>query len=654
MITRKMIARNGRIVISIIAFFWLVFIARAAQIQIIDSQRFKDYADSQQRSTMPLAARRGSIYDCKGRLLAGDIEARSYSVNPKYMDHPKTAAAKLAEILGHSKSYWLQEFARRPGFLLVARRVPPELAYKLDRSGIETLKSRDETRRIYPYGSLASEVIGRTDIDNKGVSGLENYYDDILAGKDGQSIYLRDAYGKEITSWEHTLVPPQNGSDIYLALDLDLQEITESELQAELDACQARWCTAIFIDVQTGGILACATFEGNEDQWRRCRAIADENEPGSTAKLVTLSAVFQEGIFEPDDVVNVEEGKFSYAGHVIRDDHAHGFLRCSEIGIYSSNIGAAKVGIVAGADLIYKYLVKFGFGTKTGVDFPGERNGSLRKPVTWGKQDLAVTCFGYGFSASTLQLACAYGVVATGGDLLRPYFATRVVYADSAEKILNSRAVVRNVLEPQTVRIMDGVFRDVVQIGTAKKAIDDLCWIAGKTGTALRTREDGGHGYERGKALATFAGYFPADDPRIVGVIMYDRPHGSIYGGEISAPVFKNIARRYGTLPGNDVLINSHPRPRNNERFVGAIGKARVVQLTQIRTIAGSERPKKPQVTDGLHDFTGLTMRDALRAAMNVGLAVQLNGFGTVISQNPPAGIDTAGVKLVELIGETK
>ncbi len=654
MITRQTIARNGRIIISVIAFFWAGFIARAVQIQIVDSRRFKDYADSQQRSTMPLAARRGSIYDCKGRLLAGDIAAKSYSVNPKYMDHPKEAAAKLAEITGKSKSYWLQKFAKRPGFLIIARQVSQEMAYKLDNSGIETLKARDATKRIYPYGSLASEVIGRTDIDNNGVSGLESYYDDVLSGTDGQSIYLRDAYGKEVTSWEHTLVPPQNGSDIYLALDLDLQEIAESELQAELDTCQAGWCTAVFIDLQTGGILACATLEGDKNRWRRCRAIADENEPGSTAKLVPLSTVFQERIFEPDDIVNVEGGKFSYAGHVIRDDHEHELLRCTEIGIYSSNIGAAKLGIAAGPDLIYKYLVKFGFGTKTGVDFPGETGGMLRKPDTWGMHGLAVTCFGYGFTASTLQLACAYSAVASGGDLLKPYFAARIIYADSTEKILNSKSVVRKVLEPRTVRIMDGIFRDVVQIGTAKKAIDDLCLIAGKTGTALRTRDDGGRGYERGKALATFAGYFPADDPRIVGVVMYDRPHGSIYGGEISAPVFRNIARRYGTLPGNDVLINSHPRPGNREQFVDDDGKARVVALAQKRLIPQSETKKESQIADGFHDFTGLTMRDALRAAINIGLEVKLDGFGTVISQNPPAGVDTTGVKLVELIGETR
>jgi cell division protein FtsI (penicillin-binding protein 3) len=652
MLTRQEIVKNGRIIIFLIALLWVIFVLRAVQIQIIQSKRFKDYADSQQHSTMPLAARRGSIFDCKGRLLAYDIEAKSYTVNPKYMKKPSEAAAKIAEITGQPKSFWMEQFAKRPGFLMVARRVSQEMAYKFDNSGIETLRARSETQRTYPYGLLASEVIGRTDIDNKGVSGLESYYDKYLAGKDGESIYLRDAYGHEITAWEHTLTPPQNGSDIYLTLDLNMQEIAEDELQTKLDSCGAKWCTAVFVDLETGGILSCATLEGGEGKWRRCRAIADENEPGSTAKIIPLSTVFQERIFEPDDIVNVEGGRYSFAGHVIRDDHAHGLLRCTEIGIYSSNIGAAKLGVTAGADLIYKYLVQFGFGAKTGVDFPGETPGELRKPETWSRHELAITCFGYGFMASALQIACAYGVVATGGDLIKPHFATKSVNPDSSEEVLNDRTVVRHVLQDRTVRIMDGIFRDVVQIGTAKKAIDDLCLIAGKTGTALRTKEGGG-GYEKGKALASFTGYFPADDPRIVGVVMYDSPHGSIYGGDISAPVFKNIARRYGMIPGNNMLINSHPKDEKNAQFIKPGTEARIINLSEKRALPGVTKKKAP-VIGGFHDFTGQTMRDALRSARNLGLECHISGSGIVISQNPEAGMDTMGVKTVELIGETK
>jgi cell division protein FtsI (penicillin-binding protein 3) len=651
MITRQSINKSGIFIISIIALFWLVFVARAVHVQIINGNKFREYADSQQKSTMPLAARRGAIFDCNGHPLAYDIEAKSYTVNPKYMKDQGAAAAKLARITGKTRAHWLEQFAKRPGFLMVARRVPQELAFQLDNSNIETLHSRSETKRIYPYGNLAAEIIGRTDADNKGISGLESYYDDFLSGADGQSIYLRDAYGKEVTAWEHTLVPPRDGSDIYLALDVNLQEIVEDELQARLDSCGAKWGTALFMDVATGGILACATLD-NGTGFRRARAIVDMNEPGSTAKLIPLATVFEENLFEPDDIINVEGGRYNLGRHLIRDDHPHNLLKCSEVGVYSSNIGAAKLGMAAGAEHIYKSLVQFGFGAKTGIDFPGETPGLLYKPDSWTMHNLAIICFGYGVTASALQIVRAYGVVASGGELLKPFFAVKKVGPDSVMQILNSKAVVRKVLSQRTVRILDSIFRDVVQIGTAKKAIDDICVIAGKTGTALRARL-GERGYTK-NALASFTGYFPADDPRVIGIVMYDEPKTSIYGGEVSAPVFKNIAKRYGMMPQNNMFVNYRPKPKDEKmHFVNGGNGAKIVKLTDKRPAQGHVQEAR-KTHDGLFDFTGMTVRDALRKAKSLGLICRITGSGTIITQTPPAGMDTTGITLVELVGETQ
>jgi cell division protein FtsI (penicillin-binding protein 3) len=655
MITRQAINNNGRFIILFIAAFWLLFVARAVQVQIIDGKKFREYADHQQNDTMPLAARRGTIYDCKGRPLAYDVEVKSYSVSPRHMSNQDSAAIKLSAITGKSKSYWLQQFKKRPGYLMVERRVSQEMAYKFDKSEISTLHARSETQRIYPYGDLAIEVVGRTDVDNKGIFGLEKYYDNILAGIDGQSIYLRDAYGREITAWEHTLVLPANGSDVYLALDVDMQEIVEDELRMKLDSCGAKWGTAIFIDAQTGGVLACANIEDNA-KFKRARSIVDMNEPGSTAKLIPLATVFKERICEPDDIVNVEGGSYVLGKHLIKDDHAHGLLKCSEIGVYSSNIGAAKLGLRAGADQIYKTLIQLGFGTKTGIDFPGETPGAVFKPETWSQHELAIICFGYGVMASALQVAMAYGVVATGGDLLKPYFAAKMVTADSAERILNSKVVVRKALDERTVRILDGIFRDVVQIGTAKKAMDEICVIAGKTGTAKRLKEGGG-GYAAGKALASFTGYFPADNPKIMGLVMFDEPTTSIYGGDVSAPVFKNVAKRYGLMPSNNMFVNYRPKPKDNKMRManGSNGSARMVKLSQKRSLnGGSDANQRKEIESGFHDFTGLTVRDAIRKAKSLGLVCKITGSGRIVTQNPPAGADTIGVAQVELVGETQ
>jgi cell division protein FtsI (penicillin-binding protein 3) len=655
MMNRQMVTKRGRLIIIVVFFFWVIFGFRAAQIQILDHKIFLDYADSQQKATMPLSAKRGSIYDCNGRLIAYDIEASSYTVNPKYMKRPSDAAAKIASITGQPKSYWMQQFAKRPGFLMVARRVPQDQKYQFDNSGIETLRERSETLRYYPYDKLAAEVIGRTDVDNIGVSGLEMYYDKYLRGTDGQSIYLRDAYGKEVTSWEQTLVPPQNGSDLYLTLDLNFQEIVQDEMQKMLDSSQAIWGTSIFLDVETGGVLASVTVERDQREFVRCRAIADMNEPGSTAKIVPLSTVFENRIVEPDDIINVEGGKCMIGGHLIKDDHAHGLLRCTEVGVYSSNIGAAKLGIKAGADLIYKQLVKYGFGARTNIDFPGEAPGVLYKPSEWTTHNLAIICFGYGMSTTALQLVDAYGAVASGGELHRPYFATKVVAPDSTEQILNSKMVVRDVIDKRTVNIMQGVFRDVVLEGTAKKAKDELCPISGKTGTALRAKI-GGKGYETHKALASFVGYFPSDAPKIVGIVMFDSPTFSIYGGDVAAPVFKNIAKRYAVLPGNNFMAESNLNPDtlNKVMQAGANGGAKIVQASAKKILAPAGEPKKKPIIGGFHDFTGQTMRDALRTAKNMGLSPKIVGSGRVISQTPPAGTDTTGVTNIELIGEAR
>ena len=499
--------------------------------------------------------------------------------------------------------------------------------------------------------AAAAEIIGRTDIDNFGVSGLERQYDKYLRGVDGQSIYLRDAYGREVTSWEQTLVPPQNGSDLYLTVDLDFQEIVQDEMQKMLDSSNAIWGTSIFLDVETGGVLASVTVERDSREFVRCRAIADMNEPGSTAKIIPLSTVFENRIVEPEDMIDVEGGRYMIGGHLIRDDHAHGLLHCTEVGVFSSNIGAAKLGIKAGADLIYKSLVKFGFGTRTNIDFPGEAAGVVYKPNKWTTHNLAIICFGYGMSATALKLACAYGAVASGGELHRPYFATKVVAADSTEQQLNSNLVVREVLDQRTVNIMQGIFRDVVLEGTAKKAQDNLCPIAGKTGTALRAKI-GGRGYETHKALASFVGYFPSDAPKVVGIVMFDSPSFSIYGGDVSAPVFRNVAKRYAGLPGNNFMVKSNIKPDTaSERLAGANGEAKIVKASSKKSLGLAVAKKKPLVIGGFHDFTGQTMREAYRTARNMGLDCRIVGMGRVVSQKPPAGADTTGVVQVELFG---
>lgn len=652
MVKLRTIRSRGRGIAFLLALIAAAFIARAVQIQIIEHEKYAAYADSQQQSAMPLKARRGAIYDCEGRALAYDVEAKTYTVNPGYMNAPREAARKLAKLTGKSVSCWNQQFKEHPGYLVVARRVSPKKETEFENAGLETLRSRVESMRIYPYGDLASEVIGRTDTDNIGVSGLEMYYEDILSGIDGSSIYLRDARGKEVAAWEHTIVQPQDGADIYLTLDVDLQQIMEQELEKMLDSSGSIYGSAVFIDVETGGILACATVESVKPRFARCRSIVDMNEPGSTAKIIPLVTVFQEGLFEPDDVIDVEGGRFKVGRRVIRDDHPYDSLRCDEIGIYSSNIGVSKLGIAAGAERIYRTLVQLGFGAKTGVDFPGESSGTIQKPDNWSDHLLASICFGYGIAATGIQIVSAYGAIASGGELRRPYFATKMVRPDGTEKTLNSKTTVRRISDRHTARILDHILRGAVEIGTARRARDDLYLIAGKTGTALRTRKEG-RGYDPQRSLASFVGYFPAGNPRVVGLVMFDEPQTSIYGGEVSAPVLRDIAKRYGSLPRKSMLADARDREPAYETHLSSAGRkgAQIMTLAATRPAGGESFPYDEVADVVLPDFRGKTIRDAIRLARSLGLDYTITGSGVVVSQSPAPGATFSNIGTLELVG---
>ena len=649
----RTVKRRGKLIRAAFIIIGIVFLARSVEVQIFKHNTFKEYADSQQKSSMLLKSKRGSILDCRGRLLAYDMEVKSYSVNPRYMKNSGEEASKLSRVTGKSKSYWIKQFKKYPGFLYVARKVSQKDQPKYEDAGIQTLKSRVESVRIYPYKDLASEVIGRTDTDNYGVSGLEMYYEDTLAGSDGQSIYLRDAYGNEITNWEHTIVEPVDGSDICLTLDLDFQQIVEEELSWMLDSSKALYGSAVFMDLETGGVAACATIEKGNVSFQRCRSVVDRNEPGSTAKIIPLAAVFQEGIFEPNDIINVEGGRFNLGRHVIRDDHPYDTLRCDEIGIYSSNIGVSKMGLAAGSELIYKTLIRFGFGEKTGVDFPGEVSGLVYKPEKWTEHFLANVCFGYGIAVSGLQTVRAYAAIANGGELLKPFFAQEMISPEGSEKTLNAKVVERNILDKKPRGILNDIFCGVVREGTARKADDHLCAIAGKTGTALRIKKEG-RGYDPRRSLASFVGYFPADNPRYAGIVIYDEPQTSIYGGEVSAPVFRNIARRFVSLPRNNALVKGGAENQQEELRLTRIShgdsetspKAETRYASVKDVFAGNDLEKM------LPDFRGKTIRDAYRAARSLGLKCEIFGSGLVEYQKPAPGIIIDRVDALILYGK--
>jgi cell division protein FtsI (penicillin-binding protein 3) len=613
------------------AAIFVVFIGRLVWLQVVQRPRFLEAANSQQNLSIEIQAKRGTIYDRYNRVLAQDIDSYSYYCVPGKIRDKATFAKTLTSILGGSD--WLSKLANHSKFLWVARKTTPEMQAKLDHCGLDTLYRVIEPRRVYPSGDLALSLIGRVDIDNIGLSGLEKYYQKALCGQNGKLQLVRDARGRSFQFSEEPITKSVNGASISTTIDLDLQQIAEQELAAVLLENNAKYGLAIFENIATGEILACATLDSMGTPAKRNRPICDQYEPGSTFKVVAVGAALESGRFTPATVLNVENGKFRVGDKIIRDDHSHSNLSVEDIVVYSSNIGAAKLGLALGDEQIYKAIKEAGFTMPMGVDFPGEASGSIND-LDWRAHYLANVCFGHGIAATPVQMMSLYGAIAAGGQLYRPFFGKEVIFDDGRREPLNHVQVKRSIFSPEISSTISRFLREVVMRGTATKADSAVVTIAGKTGTALKVAEDG-RGYDHRKSRASFIGFFPAEMPQVAGIVIFDEPRGSKYGGDVSAPVFRRIAERYSVLPSklpslyaSGGIIENRTRPPKNQPRQDSVR----VMTVQAQTIAYTVEE------GGIPDFKGLTLRSALTLAKRSGLIVEFEGSGVVIEQLPVAG----------------
>ncbi len=619
-----------RVIKYVLLFVWAAIAARLVWIQIIHRDKFAQAAESQQNVQIEIQPRRGAIYDCQNRVLAQDVDSYSFYVIPDKIVEKELAAQRLEAVT--KCGGWLEKFKNHRRFLWVARKTTPEIQLAISRAGIPTLDSIVESRRVYPAGDLALAVLGRVDIDNKGISGIELQYDSLLSGKPGTALLKR--YGKKRTFIFHDELykKPENGLDIVLTLDLDLQQIVEQELKAGLENYGGISATAFFVRAGSGEIAACASIDSNGAPARRNRAIADMYEPGSTFKIVAVASALESGRFSPNTIVDVEGGKYRVDDRVIRDDHAYDKLTVEEIVVHSSNIGAAKLGLDLGDYTIYKMITDAGFVKKLAVDFPGEVSGQLQRPP-WRDHYLANVCFGHGISATPMQMTMLYDAVTSGGKLTLPYFGKEVVYEDGSRRLLRNLPEGKQIMTPTTAALLRRFLREVVASGTAKRADSAIVELAGKTGTALKAIKN--KGYDHSKSVASFVGYFPADFPDYVGIVVFDEPKKSRYGGEISAPVFRRIAERFSMLPGK----LDKPVVKKSKAVIekkAAPSKPKPDSLMGVMASLKVDKENNGQFTTP--DLKGLTIRQALIYAREMGIACDFSGSGIVVEQSPSAG----------------
>jgi len=632
-------------------FFLLIFLAvavRAFQLQILEGEKLKRLGERQHLTEWIVLPKRGSIVDRAGEPLAVSLEAQSVYVRPRRVKEPETAARSLAQILSLDAQEVEQRLKTEKPFVWLKRQVTPREAERIKALNLEGVGMFYEPKRYYPQGHLAGQVIGFVGTDSQGLEGIEMHYDAYIRRETSSSVIERDALGRKVLvkGLEDLQIVP--GADIHLTLDTSIQHLAEKQLEAAVTKFRAKGGIAVVVEPFTGEVLALANYpfsnpnntaRESSEQWRN-RAVSDSFEPGSTFKTILAAAALEEGVVGKEDLFYCEFGKYSYRGKIIHDSHPYGWLPFYKIIQYSSNIGATKVANKLGKEQYFKYIERFGFGQPSGIDMPGEANGLVRSPDGWFPVDLAAHSFGQGIAVTPIQLVMTYAAIANGGLLMRPFVVRRVVGPQGEILKTNEPHVVRRVVSEKTARLLTSILKGVVSDGgTGVMAGVEGFEVAGKTGTAQKPDHVNG-GYAANKRIASFVGFVPADDARLVLLVLVDEPVVNVYGGVVAAPVFRNIAsgvlRHLRVLPEKSEPL---PLPGGKERT-----SVHVERMNGNGAVVGDSALKVP-------DFMGLSLREAIGKARVLKLKVEMGGNGYVVEQSPAPGTvwsvgDTLTLKL--------
>jgi cell division protein FtsI/penicillin-binding protein 2 len=666
--SRVLVAAAGLLlglVVLWVRVFWLETVGHAY---------YEDRAERNQEQRVLIKPVRGNLLDRHGRPLARDLLTYALSVAPREMRNVREVARGLAPIL-HTDSRKLERaFAARPRYLLVARRIPPEAGQQIAGHAWRGVYLSVETQREYLLGAAAAEVLGRTDVDNAGVEGLELQLDDDLRGRPGWATLLRDGRGRSHELPGGMRRTPVNGNQAVLTLDADLQGILESHLARAVDTLHAVRGFALFMDPRTGEVLACASAPHLPPGKARNLPFTDQYEPGSTFKAVTAGAALEERVARPDQYFDANNGACQLApGAIFHDTHPRPGLTFRQAVQFSSNIVMGKIGILVGSERLYRYATSLGFGSLTGVGFPGEAGGSLHSPAQWSARSCPTIAIGHEVSVTPLQLALAYAAIANGGVLMQPMLVREV--RDPAGNTLHRYApeASHRVFSEGTTRMLRTMLATVVDSGTARAARVPGIEIGGKTGTAQKY-DATVHGYGRGMYISSFVGFAPLEAPTIVGVVVIDEPHSKqYYGGEVAAPVFREVMLDLRRLPhgpfdsGSDQIALKPPAPAPvivpdlrllpqdaAERRLAAFGLRARFEGAGARVLAQSPAAGQaaergagitvwlasPQDSVGrvLPNLVGLPVREALRLLTQRQVQAHIQGSGNVVRQMPSAG----------------
>jgi cell division protein FtsI (penicillin-binding protein 3) len=626
---------------AILALWGGVVAFRLVQLQIVHGASYRARARQQQERTIVLPARRGSILDREGRELAVSVEAESVFAVPEKISDAGSASRTLSRLLGIPAPEIARKLSSEKGFVWIARQIDDAAAAAVRAAKIPGVALLPELRRSYPNESLAGNALGYVGIDGRGLAGLEFQYDRMIHGRDGEMRVSRDARQE---SYALAPIPGREGTPgatLTLTLDRDLQFVAEKELAAGLAETGAKDASAVAIDPESGEVLAMATapsFDPNRygefppSAWRN-RPITDSFEPGSVFKVISGAAVIEAGVAGPSDPVDCGMGSIQVGRFFIHDaEHERfGVIPLSEVIAKSSNVGMVRVGLRLGPQRLYDGARGLGIGVPTAIDLPGENPGLLRDVSRWSGLSNAEIAFGQEVSVTPIQIAVAVSAIANGGRRVQPRMVRTAL--DAAGRAWYPTAVPpRRALSASTADAMNTILKGVVAEGTGKRAAVPGYVVAGKTGTAQKAI---GHGYARDKYVATFAGYAPADHPRIVLVVTVDEPRGQYFASEVAAPIFSRILARAMAIlevppDGGEVPAPKAPPPIVVAQRAPVFASG-VVPAALVRSPESEPMSRMP-------DLAGLPARRAIAELSRRGVAAEISGSGFVVAQTPASG----------------
>ena len=674
------------VVITLMALLPILIGLQVLRVSAIDGSDLRQVVETQSSEYRDIPAIRGEIFDAAGRPLAVNIERVDMALDPTVSGFEEASASfynRLSRVSGISEASLRSRVRNRSSrqYILLARDVQMSGAELEWFSSVPGVQPTGSTTRRYNHGTAAAHVLGATGTDG-GLAGLEWQFDDILRGKDGRRLLRKDRRNRVKFMPGNEERSPEHGESLVLSMDLILQSIVEEELARGVERARPNWASVVALDPNTGAVQAMAnwpTYDPNRIgaysmAHRRNHAITDKIEPGSVIKVVPAAAAIEQNLVLMTDSIDTGDGTLQQGRYTISDTHPHGVLTFADVIKVSSNVGTALISERMSEGLMFQYARQFGFNQKTGIELPGEATTELKDPDQWSATDQSAMSRGYAMEATTLQIALAYGALANGGVLMKPYIVQERRDTAGRTTWRAEPDSVRRVFDKATADTLMRAFESVVsEEGTAEQAMVDGLRIAGKTGTARKVEAGT---YKPGAYRATFVGFWPVEDPQVVIAIVMDEPELSMYGGVVAAPVFKRITERWmARMPEvaryvhrgeEEKMVNAPvtvpdvaglPSPIAGRRLT-ALGLVPSGESNDYRTAvevqnlrAGEELLQGVPVRlasarDSVRvmpDVTGMSGREAMTWLGQLGVEVDLDGHGVVQRQSPSPGTSITG-----------